>query len=274
MSRTIIFISYLLIAIFCLVPRMKFDYGADNIPFPAKMESGGEDAHACNENLLAVADGDGGWNSQGINPALYSRELVEHVVSIFQASKEELTPKQILINAAKANLQKGSSTLVIGVLNSNGNFSASFIGDSGYAILRDTGNGPKIIHRSREQQHSFNYPFQVGHIGDDPSEAIEEEHNLMEGDVVVLGSDGLFDNLFDKDIEECLKTGFKLESSAELSKLLAKLAYKYSLDKKRECPFGLGAKKSGYSYEGGKSDDISVVVGRVIYDTLDSETQE
>ena len=50
-------------------------FSIHNIPHPDKVEKGGEDAYYANSNLLAVADGVGGWNNQGIDPSLYSRAL-------------------------------------------------------------------------------------------------------------------------------------------------------------------------------------------------------
>ena len=55
--------------------RSHFEFGAKIIPHPDKMEKGGEDAYWANDKLLAIADGVGGWNSRGIDPSLYSREL-------------------------------------------------------------------------------------------------------------------------------------------------------------------------------------------------------
>lgn len=46
------------------------------IPHPDKASKGGEDACGTEDKLLVVADGVGGWNSQGIDPSKYSRELV------------------------------------------------------------------------------------------------------------------------------------------------------------------------------------------------------
>jgi len=43
------------------------------IPHPDKVAKGGEDACYTHENLLAVADGVGGWAEHGIDPGLYSK---------------------------------------------------------------------------------------------------------------------------------------------------------------------------------------------------------
>ena len=53
-----------------------------------------------------------------------------------------------------------------------------------------------IIHESKSHQHSFNFPYQIGTHGDDPSCAVFEKLKVQKGDIVVMGTDGLFDNVF------------------------------------------------------------------------------
>ena len=45
------------------------------IPKDDKIHRGGEDSADSSAQMLAVADGVGGWSLQGINPGLFSREL-------------------------------------------------------------------------------------------------------------------------------------------------------------------------------------------------------
>lgn len=55
------------------------------------------------------------------------------------------------------------------------------------------------MYQFKEQQHQFNFPFQLtrkGHGGDDPYQSICEDFITEENDIVVVGSDGLFDNVF------------------------------------------------------------------------------
>lgn len=42
------------------------------LPHPSKLDKGGEDAFYVHENVVAVADGVGGWTNHGIDPAIYS----------------------------------------------------------------------------------------------------------------------------------------------------------------------------------------------------------
>lgn len=75
-------------------------------------------------------------------------------------------------------------------MNPEGLLRCSYIGDSGYIIVRSVKGTLKLLYESQEQQHSFNYPFQLGNPGDDPSHALEFSHKARDGDIIVVGSDG------------------------------------------------------------------------------------
>lgn len=77
------------------------------------------------------------------------------------------------------------------------------IGDSGYKWMRRFSNGKfQVLFQTVEQQHSFNFPYQLGSANsklaksDSPSDAIVTSHVPQHGDFFLVGSDGLFDNIF------------------------------------------------------------------------------
>merc|ERR1712050_773342 len=81
------------------------------------------------------------------------------------------------------------------------------LGDSGWLVIRDG----EVIARSNPQQHSFNAPFQLSKsppnfdsFSDKPSNADFSEFQCQQGDVIVLASDGMFDNVFEEDIIKVL----------------------------------------------------------------------
>jgi protein phosphatase PTC7 len=78
---------------------------------------------------------------------------------------------------------------------------------------------------------------------------------------VVLGSDGLFDNLFDEDLVQCI--GAPDMEPHSIATCLAQRAHALSLDKSYDSPFAKNARAAGRSHPGGKKDDITVVVSRV-----------
>ena len=56
-----------------------FNSGLHMNPHFAKKAKGGEDAACILDNLLAVADGVGGWAESGIDPAIFSRKLCVNI---------------------------------------------------------------------------------------------------------------------------------------------------------------------------------------------------
>ncbi len=75
------------------------------IPHPEKAHKGGEDAYYVSSNILAVADGVGGWADQGIDPGLYSKKLCDLIgnLSEKEPTKYIENPKQLLIDAVEKN---------------------------------------------------------------------------------------------------------------------------------------------------------------------------
>ena len=55
-------------------------------PHLKKVEKGGEDAYFITEDdsVVGMADGVGGWNKKGIDPALFSNELCANFKQIYQ----------------------------------------------------------------------------------------------------------------------------------------------------------------------------------------------
>ena len=262
------------------------------------------------QDALGVADGVGGWATRpGANAALYSR-LLMHFCSVelsrydalsrddLAANNGELLEKwqrvdpvevmhrawERCVRAARKEGILGSSTALLAVLRGD-ELRIANLGDCVLLIIRDG----DLLFRSTEQQHSFNFPVQLGMMGDtvekiterikaaalakkaaergqpldataesasssaaeemdsdeesldDPeSEARQRQRDetfastinqvpthddiddaewdeprrdagrwtvkVQPGDIIILGSDGLVDNLFDEDIlEEVLK---------------------------------------------------------------------
>ena len=141
----------------------------------------------------------------------------------------------------------------------------AYIGDSGYLILRRSADRSTfdIIFRSEDQQKEFNFPYQLGTNGSSPDIAITLEHQLQVGDIVILGSDGLLDNLYDDMIRKALHLFSELPL-AFTADFLANLAFKLSIDPEYKSPFGVAGELAGQEHKGGKSDDIAVIVARLM----------
>ncbi|KAK0526329.1 hypothetical protein OC835_005325 [Tilletia horrida] len=155
----------------------------------------GEDAYFLREDALGVADGVGGWASRpGADPALFSR-LLMHFCSVelsrFDSlSSEELAakdgamlrrwahvdPVEILhcawhrcVRAARREGIIGSSTALVAVLRGD-ELRIANVGDCVLLIIRQG----DLLFRSTEQQHSFNFPVQLGMMGDTVESVAEE----------------------------------------------------------------------------------------------------
>lgn len=134
-------------------------------------------------------------------------------------------------------------------------------------LLRKQGLDLVQIFRSKEQQHSFNFPFQVGTGGDDPAKCDTEVHDIAHNDVLILGSDGLWDNLFDLKIVDLVRPFIRdsdvIADPELVAEVIASEAEKYSLQQQYLSPFAKGAREQYYDYMGGKPDDITVIVAQI-----------
>lgn len=173
------------------------------IPHPEKAWKGGEDALFENEKVLSVADGVGGWADHGVDPGIYSKKLCANISQLLlnNWSKYSHNPKQLIMDTHANNKEDGSSTLVVLTLPDDGNtLYSSYIGDSGYLILRPTKSDSKkfeMIYEFEEHTRAFNFPYQLGwgRNGDDPNISQALSHKVKDKDVLVVGTDGLFDNM-------------------------------------------------------------------------------
>jgi serine/threonine protein phosphatase PrpC len=90
------------------------------------------------------------------------------------------------------------------------------------------------------------------------------ELEVERGDLLIMGTDGLFDNVFEKEIAEA---GLLLRSKGATpqyaSQQIAAFAQQRSFLKTGLSPFAVQADASGYKHMGGKPDDITVVVAYV-----------
>mmetsp|Transcript_42889 Transcript_42889/g.52046 ORF Transcript_42889/g.52046 Transcript_42889/m.52046 type:complete len:108 (-) Transcript_42889:29-352(-) len=93
------------------------------------------------------------------------------------------------------------------------------------------------------------------------------------GDVIVVGSDGLFDNVSHDDINALVSDYMKLAetkkekwslSARYMARNITQHAYEVSLNKKVNTPYSMAASEAfNMVYSGGKKDDITVLVGIV-----------
>lgn len=238
--------------------------GSCYLPHPDKEETGGEDAHfiCVDEQAIGVADGVGGWADRGINSGLYSRALMSNSVTAVQEEpKGSIDPTRVLEKAHSITKAEGSSTACIIALNEHG-LHAINLGDSGFMVIRDG----CTIFRSPVQQRGFNYTYQLesGGAGDLPSSGQVFTVPVAPGDVIIAGTDGLFDNLYNNEITSVVVHAIRARFGPQVTaQKIAALARQRAQDKNRQTPFSTAAQDAGWLYYGGKLDDITVVVSYV-----------
>jgi len=192
---------------------------------PICKEDCGEDAYFIldqpNFSALGIADGVGGWTFLGYDPSLFAWDLM-NCCKECATTNSWPDPQDILVGGynkvvEKNEIEAGSSTACIITLDkTTGTVYSSNIGDSGFIVIRDG----KVVYQTRELQHYFNAPYQLSvlpeemkndpiNIMDSPNDAIIDQCTVEEGDVIVLGTDGLWDNIFNEEIVT------KLSSSIE-----------------------------------------------------------
>jgi len=188
------------------------------LPHPDKVHYGGEDAHFISDvygGALGVADGVGGWQESGVNPADYSRmfmrmacaylEGTEHFAQdgMDRSSAPFIDPRGALNAAHQTTKVPGSATACVMQLDQERQtLEAANLGDSGFVVIRSG----KMVAKSKPLQHYFDCPLQFGafpefvEATDTADMADTYSIPLAPGDVVIAGSDGLWDNVFESEI--------------------------------------------------------------------------
>ena len=301
---------------------------------PSSRANSGQDAFfitsvgGTGTTAFGIADGVGGWQDSGVDPADFSHGLCHYMSSRAEstdpAKAADLRPGGLLQDAYEDVVQDpqihaGGSTACVAVAGTNGSVEVTNLGDSGFVQLRPG----KVHYASEPQTHAFNTPFQLSLIPpeiqaqsrafggemlqDLPKHAETSHHTVKHGDVLVFASDGVWDNLSAADVLDVIgrfMTSFHAwgtnENEAQevqggkdtnlrtdlldgltrdggvptkdrtlqaaLAIAVAGEAKMASLDKKRDGPFAREVQRHypNEDWQGGKVDDISVVVAIVV----------
>jgi len=232
-----------------------------------------------NADVIGVADGVGGWRQYGIDPGLFSSHLMKSCERLVHAGFFQGNHPSKLLEQGFREMQEnkqqiiGSSTACLMMLcHSDLKLYTANIGDSGFLVVRCG----EVVHRSQEQQHYFNTPFQLSLpptelqsevLADRPESADQYEFSVEDGDVILLATDGIFDNVPDRllveemdKVQHC-KDELVLQQCANSIALMAR---RLSRDSKFLSPFSVNALAAGIEAgPGGKPDDITVLLATV-----------
>jgi protein phosphatase PTC7 len=249
-----------------------------------------------------------------------------------------ISPPEILAQAherVKADNIIGSTTACVALFdNVRHQLHFSNLGDSGIIVLRhidsdvagslkrdretprsDRKSDLRVAFVSQQQLKSFNHPFQLGWTGRELDES--EGHSfktakdscttsihVRRGDIIIMATDGLFDNL---EVDDIAQTALEWEQQygfirggdimarerrwamgnsltvlsseviEDLATKLCKQAREKSLDPTTDSPFAILAKENDIMWSGGMPDDCTViamhVVGRSPHDKMDKDHQ-
>ncbi len=244
-----------------------------------------EDRCFVSDKAFGLADGVSAWRMQGIDSGLFAEEFLGLCKAIIQdvftenstasstpqSSSDEshqlsISLKEIAKIALRQTKNKGSSTFLLGFISDN-RLRVCNLGDCCLIVIRFYDGVPEIYLRTHVQQHDFNTPYQICNgteeenekvIKDSPEVAEEYEIHLEDGDIIIAGSDGLWDNLYPDEILECVKRN--RNNMKKLASSISELAFHKSISH-MTTPFeemvtnyyGAG------QWKGGKPDDIAVI---------------
>lgn len=242
---------------------IQVEIGTCVLPHPSKIMWGGEDAIFSKGRTFGVFDGVSGADKADGLP-LYSKMLAREMDTLV-GEGVDLNVKDLqnllLVAAEKADERAtGASTAIVASISDNGFLRAINLGDSRCIVIR----GGRVVAQTKEIVHYFDCPYQLSEISPDrPRDARKLNVELLKGDIVMMGSDGIFDNLEDDEIVEIINSTTDVKAAA---KQISDRSRKVSLDSQASTPYSKQAKKNGdpdfQDGKGGKVDDISCVVAQ------------
>jgi protein phosphatase PTC7 len=240
---------------------IKIEIASNILPHPAKVRWGGEDAVFTKGRNFGVFDGVSGAEKKDGVP-LYSRTLANEMkkrVGNEGLNVQEMT--KFLTEAADVAdaFATGASTAVVASIGENGFLQALNVGDSCCMVVRDG----MVAAKTREISHYWECPYQLSSDSPDrPKDGTKLNVELTSGDIIIMGSDGIFDNVSDDMILDTVGTG--KDKASQIAKKICNVSRKQSLDKESVTPYSKQAQRRGipdYQFGiGGKVDDIGCVV--------------
>lgn len=179
----------------------------------------GDDAFFITQRAIGVADGVSGWEQNGMSSAFSNSLLFESMQLVNNGLME---PTQIIDLAYKTTLGNvigGSCTVCIAVLNDN-ILNVGNLGDSGLVLIRDG----EIIKKTDFTRIEPNMPYQLGkwpprdndkynRVGSRICDIMNYQYLIKPDDIIVIATDGIFDNMSYDQILNIVNVHTKLMST-------------------------------------------------------------
>jgi len=208
-------------------PELNFISAHASKQHPAKSSSGIPNADAVNEasTLLGICDGVSGVHDMGIPPQTLPHELLDTcrariepwTYSSTHADDDEETGAELIgliEEAYDATSALGATTLLLAAIRNGNKLFTTCLGDCALLLLRPCGlRNLQVVYRSEPGRYDPRRPVQVQRLPGVPDSnahyviqgAQVDIIQIHKGDVLVLGSDGLFDNLCDEEMKNIVE---------------------------------------------------------------------
>lgn len=225
---------------------MRLNSSSSSRQHPSKQASGIPNADATEESprLLGICDGVSGCTKLGISPDVLPRELLA-------ACRNKSRPwfdkvgvsgdnngrwlRSLMEEAYNSTRSLGATTMLLASVLDNGLLVTANVGDCSLIVLRvlpaDKSPRTQVVFKTQATRYEATKPVQVQRLPNMPESrtfhilqnAKCDSFMLQPSDYIVLGSDGLFDNLQDREIQEIIERVCPMGGVAQ-SKVLAEAA--------------------------------------------------
>lgn len=210
---------------------LRFVVGTSTMQHPKKRCSGMPNADVTEvlPTLLGLCDGFSGVHGYGNSPADLPRELLHNCRQRHEdwrqrcsslhggdASDPATWLRRLAEDAYGATHAQGATTLLLAAMREGDRLVTASVGDCGLLVLRPLSFNPlrlRFVFRSQRRQHSDGCPARVQRfrgVCESQARAVLRAADVQTvavkpRDLVIMASDGLFDNLSDDDIKAAIE---------------------------------------------------------------------
>mmetsp|Transcript_48799 Transcript_48799/g.76171 ORF Transcript_48799/g.76171 Transcript_48799/m.76171 type:complete len:312 (-) Transcript_48799:31-966(-) len=230
-----------------------------------------EDAWFADEYDYGIFDGVTGAKKAETGD-IYSFQLAGNTYANMQKQRKngiDVDPRNAL-DAADVTLNDvntvGASTAIVVTVDQTSEpgftiLKGANIGDSGISVFRRSPEGAlECVYKTIPQMHYFNCPFQLGGASPDSADqATRIRCPLLPGDVAMIASDGVYDNVFESQIIDLLEQTWGQDPNYQAQAIVA-YARQQQEDPNAVIPYGIEAQENGESWTGGKLDDTVALI--------------